>query len=476
MSVVRRLILPLLLLVGCVAAYIVSEQLGSSDTATAAPEAIESLDVPLTSIRRLPEIATDAINALALSDAFPVAPLALTPLSCLTIMIDGVVVHDVRGDVGLVPGYAQLLVTLHAALDTLGPDYRFETAVMAEALPDDDGELAGDLYVVGGGDPVLMSRSYANSFRPALGNRTAVEELADLVVAEGIVRITGGVVGVERRYDTQRVLPGWPPAYVEAGIVGPLSALQIDDGFAERAAANAGVAIPAEEPALHAANIVDNLLEARDIEIVAPPRVVAESDSLPELVPVVSIRSSPLSELAFQTLAVNDASAAEMILKEIGFFDRREGSTQAGGEAVRRVLEEQGVELAVAPRDASGLDAISSLSCRQLAAAIDTIPADHPTLAILPAYDLPGVFDGDLADIELSADLRLVGGVVGDSSGLVARTADGDQRIVIASIVNRAGGPRIVDVRYQREAIASIDRILVSTDPRLIEVAPSEGS
>jgi D-alanyl-D-alanine carboxypeptidase/D-alanyl-D-alanine-endopeptidase (penicillin-binding protein 4) len=61
------------------------------------------------------------------------------------------------------------LLTLAAAVDRFGWDYRFETRFAASA-PVDSGVLRGDLFIIGGGDPA--SASEATSGHPQ-GARTA---------------------------------------------------------------------------------------------------------------------------------------------------------------------------------------------------------------------------------------------------------------------------------------------------------------
>lgn len=413
----------------------------------------------MVSVRRLPEFAAgssqEAARALAL-ESLPVEPAGL---SCATVLVDGVPVLSLRSDLALVPAYAQLLVTGHAAIDVLGPAFRYETQVLATELPDDNGRIFNGIYLVGSGDPVLMTRNYAQSFRPPLSSRTAFEDLASGMIDANVVRIDGGVIAIERRYDDQRVLPGWPAEIGQAGIVGPLSALQVDDGFAERAAANLGVAVPAEQPAVHAADRLVEQLEALEVQVFGANRVLGPDEELPSLVPVARVSSPPLADIVFQMLAVNDASAAELIMKELGVAASDTGSTQAGGRAVQQVLQNQGVELAVPFRDGSGLDPIGGTTCRQLAAVADTIADDHPTLEVLPAHDLPAVFDGRLAELAVTSDLRVVGGIEGDASGFVARTVDAGVRVTVASIVNRPGGPSSSDLAYQEALVELVDQL-----------------
>lgn len=58
-----------------------------------------------------------------------------------------------RGDAAMNPASLMKLVTTTAALELLGPAYTWRTEVLADAAPDTNGILAGDLYLRGSGDP-----------------------------------------------------------------------------------------------------------------------------------------------------------------------------------------------------------------------------------------------------------------------------------------------------------------------------------
>ena len=60
-----------------------------------------------------------------------------------------------RADVPMNPASVMKVLTAWTALDVLGPAYTWTTRVAAEAPLPSDGRLAGNLYLVGGGDPVL---------------------------------------------------------------------------------------------------------------------------------------------------------------------------------------------------------------------------------------------------------------------------------------------------------------------------------
>jgi len=78
----------------------------------------------------------------------------------------------------LCPASALKTATTGAALELLGPEFRFETTIAA-AAPATDGMLPGDLVLVGCGDPTLASAD--------------LDALADAVIASGIKKVTGNL-------------------------------------------------------------------------------------------------------------------------------------------------------------------------------------------------------------------------------------------------------------------------------------------
>ena len=90
--------------------------------------------------------------------------------------------------------------------------------------------MTGDIYVVGGGDPVLSGDWYATSNleRYPVFNATSFDTLADGLVAAGVTRIDGRVLGDGTRYDDEFFAPGWGAGV--AGLEGgPYDALMAND-------------------------------------------------------------------------------------------------------------------------------------------------------------------------------------------------------------------------------------------------------
>ncbi|MBO5911734.1 MAG: D-alanyl-D-alanine carboxypeptidase/D-alanyl-D-alanine-endopeptidase [Elusimicrobiaceae bacterium] len=72
-------------------------------------------------------------------------------------------IFSIKADTRFAPASTLKLLTTAAALEKLGPDYRFETRLYASALPDENGVLNGNLYVRGGGDMTLGSKRVKGS-------------------------------------------------------------------------------------------------------------------------------------------------------------------------------------------------------------------------------------------------------------------------------------------------------------------------
>jgi D-alanyl-D-alanine carboxypeptidase/D-alanyl-D-alanine-endopeptidase (penicillin-binding protein 4) len=111
------------------------------------------------------------------------------------------------------PASTNKLITGAAAFAILGPGYRFKTRVFADSRPDGHGVVHGNLYLVGGGDPMLTEeRAW-----------TLAHELRLL----GLRRVTGNLVGDDSFHDAERYYELWGPPDFRA-YKAPLGALSVN--------------------------------------------------------------------------------------------------------------------------------------------------------------------------------------------------------------------------------------------------------
>ncbi|OGC94904.1 MAG: D-alanyl-D-alanine carboxypeptidase/D-alanyl-D-alanine-endopeptidase [candidate division Zixibacteria bacterium RBG_16_53_22] len=113
------------------------------------------------------------------------------------------------------------LFTSAAALELLGPSYRFRTRIMCRDKIE-NGRLAGDLVLVGGGDPLVSGR-----FRSHITE--VFESWADSLIARGISRIDGGIVIDNSFFTGPSLGAGWSWDDLTYWYACPLSALSFND-------------------------------------------------------------------------------------------------------------------------------------------------------------------------------------------------------------------------------------------------------
>ena len=250
--------------------------------------------------------------------------------------LNGIFSH--RPELSLVPASNLKLATAAAALLQLGPDYRLTTRVLASRLPA-DGELYGDLYLVGGGDPLLYTSEYLAAFLRPPSVYTQIEDLAQEVYDRGLRRVYGSIVGVATRYDDRRIASQLM-SQESYQYVGPLSALLINDGYTNYAQRRylGTLSRPAADPTLFTAAEFDDLLEALDMVITRRPRVAGPDENIRGFIEIARIESAPLSELLLSLLTDSDNTTAELLVKEIA-------TNRAVAELLAQQPEERLLEL-----------------------------------------------------------------------------------------------------------------------------------
>jgi D-alanyl-D-alanine carboxypeptidase/D-alanyl-D-alanine-endopeptidase (penicillin-binding protein 4) len=116
---------------------------------------------------------------------------------------NGRIIFEENANKLLRPASNMKLYTVATALDRLSPDYRFVTSVYASTRPDAAGVVRGDLTVYGRGDPSISARfNNGNYF-------AAINDLAARIVAAGVKRVEGDLVGDETYFVGPKYGAGW---------------------------------------------------------------------------------------------------------------------------------------------------------------------------------------------------------------------------------------------------------------------------
>jgi D-alanyl-D-alanine carboxypeptidase/D-alanyl-D-alanine-endopeptidase (penicillin-binding protein 4) len=145
----------------------------------------------------------------------------------------GEVLFSLNSDRYFLPASNAKLFTAALTLATLGSDYCFHTSIESRAAADSEGVLQGDLVLVGRGDPNLSNRIFPfvkKTERDGPPERI-LAELADAVVARGVKKITGDVIGDDSYFAGGAYPSGWAIDDMLWSYGVPVSALEINDGI-----------------------------------------------------------------------------------------------------------------------------------------------------------------------------------------------------------------------------------------------------
>lgn len=393
-----------------------------------------------------------------------------------------VVAH--RPDATMLPASTLKIVTAAAALSTFGPDARFRTRVEVTAPVDEGGVLAGDLVLIGSGDPVLATPEYRRWVYPARP-RTPLEDLADAIVATGIKDVTGDLVGVSDRFDGPNVAEGWPDRYFSSLDARYAEGLTVDAGLrtivtypepdpepdddgdgvpagppdpadADEADATSNGEPPpdvepivrvdhAADPAAHAAGELARLLEDRGVFVRGEAR--SGSPAGPTIGRLAWAESPPLLELLQFAVKRSDNQIADALFRAVGRARTGTGSFASGDRALRQVLDRYGVAHDGARfADGSGLSRDDRTTARLL---VDLDRAMRQSRhagtwgSLMAVTGRSGTLETRLRGT--AADGRFSGktGTLRDVSGLVGTvTGGGPQRYHLAVVANDPGEAR----------------------------------
>ena len=385
----------------------------------------------------------------------------------------------------MMPASNMKILTLAAAAETLGWDYRFRTTLEA-AAPVVNGTLEGDLFVRGTGDPTINSRD---------GRAAALfDQWAAALRAQGITRISGGVIADGSAFDAVPFGQGWAWDYLDADYAAPIGALEYNEDVAtltirpgtgpgdaaaleltpgagltllhhvETGEAGSRTAIALDRRVDEAALDVRGSIAAdaapvtRPVAVVNPAHYFAHSlllaltargiavDGLPadlaergpELHPeprrvLVESLSPPLRDIATVMMKVSQNLYAETLLKTIGAARTGVGSTDAG----RRVAADVFASWGIAPGgyvqvDGSGLSRYDYVTADLIVTLLEHLYRDpkhkDAFVATLPIAGRDGTIASRLKHTRAEANATAKTGSISNVRSLsgYVRTRDGE--------------------------------------------------
>ncbi|MEY3641376.1 MAG: putative D-alanyl-D-alanine carboxypeptidase, partial [Actinomycetota bacterium] len=175
-----------------------------TDGRTAKP--VSYIVTPVLNVRRAADtLAADIATRNLRNELSPILA-KLPSSSCIRVDAGGRIVVAKSSDKELVPASNQKIATAAVALEVLAAETRFTTRVAGQV---DNGTVSGDLFLVGGGDPLLVSREFLATERYPTTSPTLLDDLADKVKAAGVTSVNGSVVGDESYLDDDRYVDDW---------------------------------------------------------------------------------------------------------------------------------------------------------------------------------------------------------------------------------------------------------------------------
>lgn len=359
----------------------------------------DPLATSMMSYRRMPTVLSRDLNVEQFRQDLVPFLATVDERSCAAVSVDGEPVGAKNDALSVLPASSLKVVVAAVALEELGADWRFTTTVSSSGPPV-GGLIAGDVVIVGGGDPLLTSDWYptSNLERRPVFNGTSFDALADAVVAQGVTRISGSVLGDGSRYDDEFFAPGWGVGVAGAD-AGPYDALMAND------ARVLGEDLRANDPNAGAAREFARLLVERGVRIDGEATTGSVDVLGPEPTELASIDSAPLSEVLEEMLVNSDNNTAELLTKEIGL--QRDpstvGSREAGTAAMLATLRQWGVDTTgVVIEDGSGLGLGNRLTCAALLDVLQYGDVDDPVGSGLPVAGRTGA----LSDVFLGHPLE----------------------------------------------------------------------
>jgi len=114
-------------------------------------------------------------------------------------------VAEHNAEMAVIPASSLKVLTTLSSLELLKDTFRFKTELKYEGSIDEEGNLNGNLYIIGGGDPTLGSNKWTDDMM--IDN--LCQNLIEAIKNEGITCIKGDIIADESIYPSFPISPSW---------------------------------------------------------------------------------------------------------------------------------------------------------------------------------------------------------------------------------------------------------------------------
>jgi len=326
---------------------------------------------------------------------------------------NGQVLYSYNGDVSLTPASNLKLFTAASALDSLGPDYSYQTELFTDGKVRRN-EIKGNVYIVGHGDPTLRVKD--------------IESMAKTLKKQGIQSITGDIIADDSWYDDIRYSVDLPWSDETAYYGAQISALTISpdkdfdagtviievspgnknqqaelsvfpntnfvtlvnktqtvstdekseltisrihgkneiivEGTISEKASPVKEWVAVWDPTSYSLSVLKKALEQQGIKVKGKERKGAKPHDSKML---LSHQSIPLKEILIPFMKNSNNTHAEMLIKEMGKLHKQNGSWEAGLDVEKQTLISLGMDVEkMILRDGSGISHVNAIQANSI--------------------------------------------------------------------------------------------------------------
>jgi D-alanyl-D-alanine carboxypeptidase/D-alanyl-D-alanine-endopeptidase (penicillin-binding protein 4) len=407
------------------------------------------------------------------------------------------VLYDHNGARRFVPASNQKLWPTTTALHVLGPDFRYQTPVLAVGVTQG---TAASVIVVGSGDPTWSARFHGD-------DHAVLDMLADSIIAAGIRRIAGDLVIDASAFDAAIIPGAWTFGNLNGTSAPPTGAFVVAEGLfrvrtrpgtaagepavvepvapegvvpiANRTVTTTGdrtsidtsrglwsdtlhvtgsipltvdstsTRLPMSEPVRFAALRLAEALRSRGVNIDGDVVIVRDSAGAAELRanrnvrPIATWTSPPLRDIVAAILGPSQNWIAEQLVRTLGAQKGNIGSWSAGLRVERQFLADVvGIDTAaLRMNDGSGMSPQNLVAPEAVVKILEfarTAPWSADFRAALAAPGRPGTLNRRLVD--LTGRLEGKTGTLNSVNALSGYVRTRDGRELIFSIMSNASG------------------------------------
>lgn len=397
-------------------------------------------------------------------------------------MRTGAIVYQKNADQLLLPASNQKIFTAYAALQKLGPEFKYKTQLLTDATNISNGVINGNLYMRFEGDPELDVKD--------------LNQMIGSLSQQGIHTITGNFYVDASRFDEQGIAPGTLESDIRYCYGAPIGAVIINhncanlriiparssgqlaqvepmlniplpvynnvitkaatkncplqlaessdgkyalNGCVKPRSKSIGLSFAVRDSKLYSEEIIRSLLEQHQI------RVSGMTERNPNNIPLKILtlhESRPMKDLVYDMMKKSDNIIANALFKTLGAYHfNQPGTWENSAQAMRAILAENHINVPAGAQflDGSGLSREDRVTVNQLLQVLKNA-YHNPMLAAnfipaLPVSGINGTLKRRMGDVHMAGKVKAKTGTMKGVSSLSGYVETTNHEVYAFSIV-----------------------------------------